>query len=226
MENLWNGENLYLHYNPRNVWLVSSGRFVGTTFGLLASTCRNNCPESCTFWAISKNSTWVNDRNLTIQCQVSTSTTPPTTIKVNLASSAMASITTTLSEGATIETAEIPKTTRHISTSARDIPETTFEPALYFKSNIGENCQADQIIDTEDTCKVAANVLGLSYVRVRPNSNSYCPAGCHWPSSNSDVAFFNLLTDPFETYPQHFGVKGGLCKRTLHSNLTKSNDLS
>ena len=98
--------------------------------------------------------------------------------------------------------------------------------ALYFKSNIGENCQADQIIDTEDTCKVAANVLGLSYVRVRPNSNSYCPAGCHWPSSNSDVAFFNVLTDPSETYPEHFGVKGGLCKRTLHSNLTKSNDLS
>ena len=80
--------------------------------------------------------------------------------------------------------------------------------AVYFKSNIGKNCQADQIIDTEDTCKVAANVLGLSYVRVRPNSNSYCPAGCYWPSSNSDVAFFNLLTDPSETDPEHFGVKG------------------
>ena len=152
----------------------------------------------------------------------------------------------------------MPETTRHISTRARDIPETTFEPgsfrlllfrklqkgfvislsisnytfiriiylAVYFKSNIGKNCQADQIIDTEDICKVAANVLGLSYVRVRPNSNSYCPAGCHWPSSNSDVAFFNRLTDPSETDPEHFGVKGGLCKRTLHSNLTKSNDLS
>ena len=34
-------------------------------------------------------------------------------------------------EGATIETAEIPKTTRHISTRARDIPETTFEPGSF-----------------------------------------------------------------------------------------------
>ena len=22
MENLWNGENIYLHYNPENIWLV------------------------------------------------------------------------------------------------------------------------------------------------------------------------------------------------------------
>ena len=36
-----------------------------------------------------------------------------------------------LIEGATIETAEIPKTTRHISTRARDIPETTFEPGSF-----------------------------------------------------------------------------------------------
>ena len=34
-------------------------------------------------------------------------------------------------EGATMETAKIPKTTRHISTRARDIPETTFEPGSF-----------------------------------------------------------------------------------------------
>ena len=94
---------------------------------------------------------------------------------------------------------------------------------MYFKSNIGENCPTDQIIDKEDTCKVAANDLGLSYVRAE--SNIYCPAGCHWSSSNSDVAF-NLLTDPSETYSEYFGVKGGLCKRILYSNQAKSSDLS
>ena len=36
-----------------------------------------------------------------------------------------------LIEGATIETAEMPETTRHISTRARDIPETTFEPGSF-----------------------------------------------------------------------------------------------
>ena len=34
-------------------------------------------------------------------------------------------------EGATMETAKIPKTTRHISTRARDIPDTTFEPGSF-----------------------------------------------------------------------------------------------
>ena len=30
-----------------------------------------------------------------------------------------------------METAKIPKTTRHISTRARDIPDTTFEPGSF-----------------------------------------------------------------------------------------------
>ena len=109
-------------------------------------------------------------------------------------------------EVATIKTTGIP-------TATKGIPETTLEPVVYFRSNNGENCQAEQIIDTETICRAAANVLGLFYQRSAYSSN--CPAGCHYHSGTGTVGL-NLFTDLSETRPEQFGLKGGLCKRAIN----------
>ena len=79
----------------------------------------------------------------------------------------------------------------------------------YFKNDIGENCHADQIIGTENTCKDAAVVLGLTYLK---SVNSQVdPAGCYW--NHNRMAIYNQIVDPSQTYPEEFGVKGGVCMR-------------
>ena len=78
--------------------------------------------------------------------------------------------------------------------------------AEYFKSGIGENCPASQIIGSEANCNSAADVLGLSFSgSVR---NIGYPAGCYWSGTS---AFFNKIIDPSQTIQNSFGGRGGVC---------------
>ena len=87
--------------------------------------------------------------------------------------------------------------------------KTFFYSGRFSKSNIGENCSGDfvRIIRTENSCKAAATVIGLSYTFAVSFSSS--PAGCYW-LSDGDV-YFNEIIDPSKTNPGSFGNKGGLC---------------
>ena len=82
--------------------------------------------------------------------------------------------------------------------------------AKYFISDIGKNCPASQIIDTENECKnSAADVLGLSFEWSLTDKGF--PAGCYWKDTK---AFFNTIIDPSQTNQKIFGNRGGVCVRT------------
>ena len=76
----------------------------------------------------------------------------------------------------------------------------------YFKNGVGENCPVNQIIDTENKCKAAADILGLFYMEAS-NSGDY-PAGCYYKGW---YGYFNEITDPSQTNPANFDSIGGLC---------------
>ena len=75
----------------------------------------------------------------------------------------------------------------------------------YKRSSKGEECHANQIIDSEDICKVAAGEFGLRYEYKDTYTDR--PTGCYWSSSN---AFYNdaktVLTNAAYT-----GDRGGIC---------------
>ena len=82
----------------------------------------------------------------------------------------------------------------------------------YVQDDIGKNCDTNQIIDTADTCKVAAGVLGMIY-NSYTLSTQHHPAGCYWHSDHEEM-WFNEITDPSITHPEVFGPRGGVCRNT------------
>ena len=71
------------------------------------------------------------------------------------------------------------------------------------------NCPTDRIVATLDECKVASDVLGLTYY------SSYTlfstPAGCNWRAIGEiRYSFFNTIVDPSQTSPNNVDF-GGVC---------------
>ena len=95
----------------------------------------------------------------------------------------------------------------------------------YFKTEIGENCPGEHIIDSMDRCKNVAEDLGLPFMRNlwEPEGYRDFPAGCvFW----DDKVDFNKRVDPSKTKPENFGDHGGICKnpskRSYHHCLKSS----
>ena len=77
----------------------------------------------------------------------------------------------------------------------------------------GHNCPTNEIITTEEGCKMAAETLGLSYSGTVGAANY--AAGCF---SIQQGAFSNQIVDPSSTYPERFLFSGGICLYRGNSN--------
>ena len=77
--------------------------------------------------------------------------------------------------------------------------------SVYLKTSKGEECDANEVINSEDICKVAADALGIWYVggTQRPSK----PRGCFWSSAN---AFYNEITTESNN-AAYSGNWGGIC---------------
>ena len=71
---------------------------------------------------------------------------------------------------------------------------------------IDKNCQAKEVIVTEDDCKAAAKEIGLTYVN-KFNSDKH-PLGCLY--NKLDNAWFNENVNG-PTNPAYYGMYGGVC---------------
>ena len=80
----------------------------------------------------------------------------------------------------------------------------------YFKANANENCQANQIIDTESKCRAAAEALNLKFITIYIVTPSDHPAGCYYQEL---FGHFNKITNPSQTNPESFDSTGGICTR-------------
>ena len=87
----------------------------------------------------------------------------------------------------------------------------TSKAPMYFVKDRGENCHVDELIDTLNKCKDAADALGFSFYKVF-NHEGY-PAGCYYVYRIH--VGFNQITDPSLTKPKTFGHGAGLCERPL-----------
>ena len=67
----------------------------------------------------------------------------------------------------------------------------------------GLNCPSGKVVETEDECKQAASVVGMSYYGEK-SSNS--PAGCWFRYS---TVYFNTEINPALTSP--YSSRGGVC---------------
>ena len=75
----------------------------------------------------------------------------------------------------------------------------------------GHNCDKDkdEVITTEESCKLAAEELHLSYYgRIKEENSANYAAGCMWIQ---DGAFFNKIVDPSKTFPGRLLFSGGVC---------------
>ena len=77
--------------------------------------------------------------------------------------------------------------------------------SVYLKKSKGEECDANEVINSEDICKVAADALGIWYVGM--NLYASFPVGCFWRSAN---AFFND-GETVSNNPAYSGNSGGIC---------------
>ena len=77
--------------------------------------------------------------------------------------------------------------------------------SAYAKNPKGIECNAYEVIDSEDICKGAADSLGLQY----GGKDTYTerPVGCYWKSS---YVYYN---DVGEVYATYTGNRGGVCLR-------------
>ena len=78
---------------------------------------------------------------------------------------------------------------------------------MYFVKDRGENCHVDELIDTVNKCKDAADALGFSFYRVLGHDRY--PAGCYYDRVHVG---FNRITDPSRIRPKIHGHVAGLCK--------------
>ena len=81
----------------------------------------------------------------------------------------------------------------------------------YRISPAGKNCPIIQIVAIEQSCRDAANLLGLKYRGTI--SRTEVPAGCYWNIGGGDgsYAHFNEIIDPSKTNPNLFWARGGIC---------------
>ena len=86
----------------------------------------------------------------------------------------------------------------------------TSKRPVYFVKDRGEKCHVDELIDTLNECKDAADALGFDFYRVLGHDRY--PAGCYYDRVHVG---FNQKTDPSLINPKIFGHVAGLCKRTL-----------
>lgn len=63
--------DLHLHSNAKNEWMVSPDEFKGTDRGWIYSKekCGSGCPESCTSWRVYTGFRWVDDTTLSLECE-------------------------------------------------------------------------------------------------------------------------------------------------------------
>ena len=76
--------------------------------------------------------------------------------------------------------------------------------AIYKKSK-EEECNANEVINSEYICKLAAETLGLRYER--KGTFSGMPKGCYWDSS---FVYYNDATKVVIS-PKYRGDRGGIC---------------
>ena len=86
----------------------------------------------------------------------------------------------------------------------------------YHKKPKWEECKANEVIYSEDICRVAADTLDLNYGGKKWESNK--PKGCYWEYSS---VYYNVgkgssyLYDPYSTFENNEkfprGQKGGIC---------------
>ena len=74
--------------------------------------------------------------------------------------------------------------------------------------DINDNCQANEVIQTEVQCKDAAENLGLAY-NSKVNTGKH-PIGCFYNDEDNE-AYFNENVDGLNTWKVH-GKYGGVCK--------------
>ena len=76
----------------------------------------------------------------------------------------------------------------------------------FVKYSSGENCPIGSMIVDIYKCKAASAILGLNYDG--SISSHLTPAGCYWSGEKS---YFNKGFDPYQTSPESFGARGGVC---------------
>ena len=80
---------------------------------------------------------------------------------------------------------------------------------------LNENCEDDEIILTENECRVAANALGLIYKGVCTEPATNCnqrPAGCYTMLRiGARDTYHNMITNPSNLYPAQ--QRAGVCRR-------------
>ena len=83
----------------------------------------------------------------------------------------------------------------------------------YFKTDLGENCPREHIIDSKDMCKNAADELGLSWFGGlwKPEGYKDFPTGCFWRPDVKGVDF-NEMLDPSKTNLEKYKYHTGICK--------------
>ena len=87
----------------------------------------------------------------------------------------------------------------------------TSKKPVYFVKDRGEKCHVDELIDTLNECKDAADALGFNFYRVLGHDRY--PAGCYY--LHGVHVGFNRITDPSRIKPKLLQKKlAGLCKRT------------
>ena len=75
----------------------------------------------------------------------------------------------------------------------------------YHKNSKGKECNANEVINSEDICKLAAYTLALNYNGRKTLTSR--PAGCYWSSSN---AFYNYPTT-VSANAAYSDNRGGIC---------------
>ena len=86
----------------------------------------------------------------------------------------------------------------------------TSKRPVYFVKDRGEKCHVDELIDTLNECKDAADALGFDFYRVLGHDRY--PAGCYY--LHGVHVGFNRITDPSRIQPKILGHVAGMCKRT------------
>ena len=95
----------------------------------------------------------------------------------------------------------------------------TAQSYVYRKHKLRKNCPYSDIVATESRCKVASDLLGLSYDGAITSTTK--PAGCYWSGHTwGETAGFNTIIDPsnaapekviYGSYISDYGYYGGIC---------------
>ena len=93
----------------------------------------------------------------------------------------------------------------------------------YYTTSKGENCENDEMVSTEEECKLASERLGRKYVgRTRSRGR---PAGCYWAfksltNREHAYSYVNTIVDASSTEPTNGRKHGGICKKSKNKQYT------